>query len=405
MLVGCGPESVEVGEEVVGGGDEAQELALRSKDARPASLALHGPAVAYGGGKYFAVWNDVRTGGVYGTRVRQNGTVLEPEGLRINIGDESGGRPDIAYNGTHFFVVWETRDGIDGVRVSPDGTVVGPVFRVLQSDESLGQVRIACSEWVCLVVTTVSGDDETAIYFTRVTSDGVVLDDPDQFLSPGYNYARSPSVAWNNSRKQFLVVWSDERGGGQGQEDIYGNRVTEIGTILDGDGFPISEAPGAQETPDVAWSGRRYHVVWSDRRDRDDADIYGARVRPNGTVEDADGIAISTARGDQTVPRVAHHNSKSLVVWDDTRSGWHAIWGARLGEDGDVWDPRGFPISRWDAPAEFLPDVAYGADRFFTVYAAGEEPSATTPHAILGTRVNHQAQVKDTPALPLTQEP
>ena len=174
--------------------------------------------------------------------------------------------------------------------------------------------------------------------------------------------------------------------------------------ILDGEGFPISQAAGAQRTPDVAWSGRRFHVVWSDTRNGA-ADIFGARVCGKGTVDDPEGIAISTASGEQTEPRVAHHGSKSLVVWSDTRGGSHRIWGARLGEDGDVWDAAGFAISSGDRPEEYLPAVASGADRFFTAYAGADGVLGYEPHFILGTRVTHQAEVKDSPALPLTLEP
>ncbi|RKG71210.1 hypothetical protein D7V80_02335 [Corallococcus sp. CA054B] len=83
-----------------------------------------------------------------------------------------------------------------------------------------------------------------------------------------------PDASAFNSPEAF--DWSDERGGGAGREDTYGNRVTEAGSVLDGDGFPISEAAGAQVTPDVVWTGRRFQVVWADGRSGA-ADIYGAR--------------------------------------------------------------------------------------------------------------------------------
>ncbi|WP_338864743.1 hypothetical protein [Myxococcus stipitatus] len=375
------------------------------KPAHPAPLALSGPAVAYGGGKFLAVWSDERTGGIFGTRIRQDGTVLDPN-IRINIGDGARGnsRPAIAFNGTSFFVVWNSLDGVDGVRVKPDGTVVGPVFHVIRTDESFSPVGVACSPDICLVTFTIAGDAETVIFFGRVTKNGVVITDSDRTLSPFPNFARDAAVTWNNQRKEFLVVWSDERGAGAGHEDIYGNRVKEDGTILDDDGFPISTAPGAQRTPDVTWTGRRYHVVWSDNRDGD-PDIFGARVYGNGAVEDPDGIPISTASGDQTEPRIAHHNAKSLVVWDDTRTGAHRIFGARFGEDGRVWDPTGFAISQGDEPQEFLPDVAYGGGQFFTAYAGADAFEPFEPRFILGTRVNHQAEVTDIPALLLTREP
>ncbi|WP_164018321.1 hypothetical protein [Pyxidicoccus trucidator] len=180
--------------------------------------------------------------------------MLDPEGIRINIGDESGGEPAIAYNGTHFFVVWETMDGVDGVRVRPDGTVVGPVFRLIQSGETFGPVSIACSEKLCMVTFSVEGTDESVIYFTRVSKDGVVLAEVDRSLSPGLNFTGEASIAWNNSRKEFLVVWADTRGGGEALTDIYGNRVTEGGTILGGNGFPIAPWPSPSTRPISSWA-------------------------------------------------------------------------------------------------------------------------------------------------------
>ncbi|GEL71933.1 hypothetical protein [Myxococcus virescens] len=408
MLVGCGvaPE-----QEELGGVEDATTEAPASAEAgldehrgywTPAAVARYGPAVAYGDGKYFAVWTDVRTGGIYGTRVKPDGTVLDPAGIRINIGDENGLRPAIAFNGKYFFVVWETRDGVDGVRVKPDGTVVGPVFRAIQTGESFGPVRVACSPKICLVTYTISGDF-SVIYFTRVTKDGVVLDTDDRTLSAFPNFAYDASSTWNNKTKEFLVVWSDEHGEGPENADIYGNRVKEDGTILDGNGFPISQAEGAQSSPDVEWTHKNYQVVWSDDR-IGNPDIYGTRVSKTGMVKDPEGIPISTAAGAQTVPRIAHHNNKSLVVWDDTRYGPHSVWGARWDEDGDVWDPSGFPISSEGLAQQYLPDVAYGADKFFTVYAAQAVYDPSEPHFILGTRVTHQAEVKDVPALPLTRQ-
>ncbi|WP_044185974.1 hypothetical protein [Hyalangium minutum] len=417
VVAGCAPvqeeeedssEAVDVGQaEAVPDVSAAVHALREGDDFKPAALARFGPDVAFGGGKFFVVWNDIREGGVFGTRVKPDGTILDPEGIRINISDASDDEairePAIAYNGTHFFVVWESFDGVRAVRVKPDGNVVGPVFDVINSDETFGPVDVACSKDICVVTFTVEGDNETDIFFTRVTKDGEVLDDPDRFLSPGDNFAVDAAVAWSSSKEVFLVVWSDSRGG-EGEEDIFGNRVTEDGEILDGDGFPISEADGAQRAPDVAWSGKRFHVVWSDTR-KGDADIFGARVRGDGKVDDKNGIPISKASGDQITPRVAHDDSNSLVVWSDTRNDKSRIRGARLEEDGEVKDNGGFAISDGDKPQEFLPAVAAGADRFFTAFAGEKEVDFFKPHFILGTRVTHQGQVKDSPALKLTLEP
>lgn len=398
VLTGCGPQPAET--------SEASDAKTRTFRQTPEpAVSVSAPAVAYGNTRYFVVWSDVRDGGLYGTPVAQDGTALNPGGVRLNPGDRDVLDVAIAFNGTHFFVVWQTAsDGVFGVRVTPDGTVVGPVFTVISTGEAFGNVAIACSEAVCLVATTIEGDQETVIYTQRVAKDGTVLPPEDsEALSPAFNYTGEPAVAWDNTDREFLVVWTDARGG-EDTPDIYGNRVTEAGVVLDGDGFPISKASGSQLTPDVAWSGRRFEVVWSDNR-LGGADIYGAQVRADGTVDTPGGVPISTAPGEQTTPRLAHHNSKSLVVWDDTSSGAHRIRGARWGELGDVWDPSGFTISSGDQPAEYFPAVAYGANRFLTVYAAGVGTNASVPHLVLGARVNHAATVLDSPALRFTPQP
>ena len=280
---------------------------------------------------------------------------------------------------------------------------MGPVFRVIQTDEFQGPTRVACSPKICLVTYTVTGDDGAVIYATRVTKDGVVLRSSDRSISAGLNYDADASAAWNNSKKEFLVVWSAGYDENSESADIYGNRVKEDGTVLDDDGFPISTAKGAQTTPDVEWTGKNYQVVWSDTRNGN-PDIYGARVNGQGKVKDPYGIPITLAAAAQTAPRIAHHNNKSLVVWDDTRKGPHSIWGSRWDEDGDVWDGSGFPISSRGLAQQYLPDVAYGSDTFFTVYAAQNVYEPFEPHFIVGTRVTHQAQVKDVPAIPLTRK-
>ncbi|WPB79127.1 hypothetical protein KYC5002_08195 [Archangium violaceum] len=410
MVFACGPVQDPATDEEARGVPEVvrQVEAAHSQDmplpeARP--LGRRRPAVAYGGGKYLVAWQDVREGGVYATRVKPDGTILDPEGIRLNIDPAVGaGQPAIAYDGRNFIVVWTWIDGVAGVRVKTDGTVLGPVFEVSDSGEASGTAAIACSQKLCLVVFQISGDVED-VYVVRLETDGTVLD-PELALSNTDNMASEASVAWDG--KEFLVVWSDTLGGG-GTRDIRGARVHPDGTFLDGTGgFLIAAAPGEQRTPDVVWTGRRFLVVWSDGRSGE-RDILGARVRSDGRVDDAGGFPISTAPGDQLFPAVAHHNSKSLVVWEDLRSGSHRIWGARVTESATVTDASGFAISSGDFPAEFFPEVAYGGDRFLAVYAGGSEENASeqgrrfTPHFVLGARVKHDTSVLDRPALILTR--
>jgi len=63
------------------------------------------PAVAFGGGVYFAVWQDHRNGRdrIFGSRVMPDGTLVDPYGLHLADGRE----PSMAYEGTTFLLVYE----------------------------------------------------------------------------------------------------------------------------------------------------------------------------------------------------------------------------------------------------------------------------------------------------------
>ncbi|MFP2931646.1 hypothetical protein ACLESO_41965, partial [Pyxidicoccus sp. 3LG] len=358
-----------------------------------------GLGVAFDGKQYFVVWQDEREGGIFGARVRPDGQILDPGGIALKLGTglEGGREPRVAWDGKQFFVVWVSGSGVFGAHVESDGDVRRH-FILATSDEGFGPPDIACTRGLCLVAYSVVGDSQENIVFDLVESDGDVLDGG--LLSPFSGFAFTPAVAWDG--KQFVVVWADERGG-EDAEDLYGARVKKDGIVLDPGGVPIIALPGAQRAPDLTWTGNRFLLVWQDDRGGTE-DIYGARVRQDLTVYGPGGFPISTGAGDQIAPRVAPSGSKSLVAWDDTRLGPHRVRGARVGDDGSVWDPAGFTISSGDHDEERLPAVAVGDQQFFVAFSGGETGgSAFGPMHILGTRVQHDKTVKDSPALLFTR--
>jgi hypothetical protein len=164
---------------------------------------------------------------------------------------------------------------------------------------------------------------------------------PEHTVSSGPDDRHSPDIAFDGTN--YLVVWLDERNGANA--DIYGARVRPDGVVLDPGGIPISTAAGIQSAPQVSYYGSNYLVVWTDYRNGITSDIYGARVRTNGTVVDLTGAAFSTATGNQYLGDLAFDGTNLFVVWTDHRNASSDIYGTRWSPTSGVLNPTGIAIS------------------------------------------------------------
>ncbi len=124
-----------------------------------------------------------------------------------------------------------------------------------------------------------------------------------------------------------VVTWADFRTGGN--NDIYAQHVLAGGTVDFGwpaDGRALCTAAGNQTVPAIVSDGAGGAIVaWDDRRNAGIGDIYAQHVLAAGAVDGAwpvDGRAVCSASADQTVPSVASDGSGGAVIaWADQRNG------------------------------------------------------------------------------------
>lgn len=393
------PEAVTLEEGQAWSGPRGDVLEVGLKGLPLQALATGRVSVASDGDLYLAVWRDQRSGSVFGTRVKKDGTVLDAAGLALNPnGQGRGGPVAVAFNGTDFVVVWLDDLDVVGVRVRRDGTVRDTESILLARVDSGGDPSIACNgAGGCLAVVLDIGDDDSNSVIGAFLDEGTPR--PSR-LRIARGQLASPRVAWTGSR--FLVVWDEERGDSR---DVLGARVTPEGTVLDSPALVISAASGAQGSPAVARAGDVAWVVWEDTR-RGQSDIFGARVREDGTVLEPGGVPISTASRAQREPRVASVGDKSFVLWTDERDGGRTrIRGARVASDGTVINKAGFPVSEGAFPRLEHPDVACGKEQCLTAF---EAPLAFPPYDVpvgsfvLGTRLTMRSGAQDDPPLKLS---
>jgi hypothetical protein len=337
----------------------------------------NGPAVAYDGTNFLVVWYDKRDGNydIYGSRITQQGLVLDAGGFPISTHPAHSMRPAVTFAGTVYIVVWDDlRNGglnsdIYACRVRPDGSVQDPDgFSVTNATNDQWMPQITSGDEYAFVVWMDTRSPNSGIYGARIADDSIVLD------TAGIAVATSPpSTKWAPAVSfdglNYLVVWDDGRNVTT-DSDIYGARVTPSGVVLDPAGFAITTSIKAQEFPAVSSGGTKSLIGWQDRRNETYSlgapDIYGSCVEQDGSVSNPEGMLLSMAPQGQISPTVACDGSNYLVVWHDERYD-HDILGTRISQSGQIIDPCGIEISTAQ-DAQFDPAVTFGFGEYFVVW-------------------------------------
>jgi hypothetical protein len=351
---------------------------------------LH-PAIAFQSPNFLVVWDDWRDG-IRGTRVTPAGVVLDPDGIIIATTSDGIADPDVASDGTNFLVAWvdgRTGDDYDiyGARVSEAGVVLDPDgIRISLDEESQQSPAVAFDGTNYLVVWYGMTDQD--LRGSRVSPAGGVLDTNDIAIAPYVDRDHTPAVAFVDTT--FLVVWGDYNGGYR----VFGARVTRSGVALDSGGFAIG-AGAYEASPQVASAGVEFFAVWADDRGLQPYDICGARVSQAGIVLDSNGFVVSTAARQQVTPAAASDSTDFLVVWKEERNGNNSIYGARVDAAGHVLDPEDFAIS-FSGDTESYPAVASDGVNYLVVW---EQFANNGTHDIYGARVSPDGVVLDTPAI------
>ena len=200
---------------------------------------------------------------------------------------------------------------------------------------------------------------------------------------------RGPHIAFDGVN--YFVVWADRRSGIS--YDVYGARVRPDGTVLDPNGIAISSGPWDEFQPNVCFDGVNYFVVWADKRNGSYWDLYGARINREGVILDTLGFPINTEPNSQTQPSIAFDGTNYLIAWTDNRYSLIDlnIYGSRISPSGVVLDPAGFPIC--SAPGwQYGTDIAFDGTNYLVVWADFRESYNTN---ITGARVSPGGIVLD----------
>ncbi len=348
------------------------------------------PAVCFTDSNYLVVWTDVVNGTpeVLGCRVGRDGVLLDSIPIRISSTPRPQAGVGAASDGVNSLVVWQNAGAADsatiyGARVGPTGSVLDSVsFPIPESAAAQSEPAVTFDGSGWFVVWSQSRPDSGLDILGRhLGLDGAAVDSHDVVISNAARDQDAPCVAFDGT--DCLVAWSDFRNSNAG--DIYGARVTGSGDVPDSNGIEICRHDGVQHEPALAFNGAFWLAGWADGRFGND--IYGTRVNPDGSVVDPGGYPIRSGGGSEQYPAVCTDSSgRSLVVWENGD-----IWAARLDSSGTVVDTSGLLLS-CVISTQGSPGVASDGANYLAVWDnAG--PLGTT---ICAGRVSSTGQPLDT---------
>jgi hypothetical protein len=176
------------------------------------------------------------------------------------------------------------------------------------------------------------------------------------------------TTAISDGENGAVLVWLDRRNGIDW--DIYGNRIDSNGNVLgDPGGVAVCTAEGDQMDVALVPDGTGGAIgVWSDFRVGDGAyHLFAQRVDGTGIVRwEENGIPICLAENSQYEARIVPDGSGgAIIIWADYRLAQTDIYAQRVNADGDtLWAADGIPIEASDSDqwhVEAVPDGSGGA--------------------------------------------
>ncbi len=241
--------------------------------------------MAFNGDNFLATWTDKRDdiSHIFYTTINQNGTVLNPVGTKLSGKDSSDfySNSVTASNGNNYLVSYIGANSVGTVgllsMIDSAGIIIDTIPYAICDDTMLLLEMTAASdgqEYLIALTNLLRGASGIDLYFQRVSNRGHLLDLTLRHIAYNYSGIFDINVAFGGGI--YLVAWSDN-------DNIWGSRIKPDGTLLDPGGFLICSDSGQQIDPSIASDGHRFLVTWTDSRNGN-YDIYATFVDSAGNV-------------------------------------------------------------------------------------------------------------------------
>jgi len=291
------------------------------------------PAVVYGDGVYLVAWEDAEFSEVWGQLVLPTG-VLTGTASDFGSGGSGNTAPAVDYNPVsgEFIVAWAHDIGFDNniwaQRMSTGGEWQG--FEIVVSSLGGHELQPAVAHdasGTYLVVFMCEDGNEFGVCGRRVSSSGSPVGDVFTIYSGSMN-SNAPDVAYNAQNDEYLVAWRESTGGAS--EDVLTRRVSSGGTAL-GSALSLGAQTADLYGPSVAYhpGANNYLVAWTDNRGGN-WDAYSRLVDASGAAMGS-AFALEATTADQIDVTLAKQgaNQDLFLAYTDNRNSNPDLYGER----------------------------------------------------------------------------
>lgn len=315
--------------------------------------------IAAGSAGYLVVWEDERTvlgpfinagyepllgnqRDIYAARLDASGNLLDAEPIVVaNLGRNQK-LPQVAWNGTHWLVVFVTErpewyffQDIVGVRIAADGSVLDPTPIAIRAQPN----------------------------------------------TPSNYYGQNPTVLGRNG--EWVVVWEDWNPV-NGRPSINGTRVSGAGVVLDPSWPTLHEHSGSSfgpRNPRVVPLGSELLLVWLELNQG----VRYRRISP--TLAPLSTPIVISGTSSQYRPQAASDGTTAMLM-----SGLKC-W--RVGAGGTLLDPSGIIVSASDFNAETTPTLTWNGASFSTTWSISPGGTFFQPNDVFLVRIANTGVVLD----------
>jgi hypothetical protein len=280
----------------------------------------YAPSVAVAGSEVHVVWEDDRDQDteVYYKCSTDNGTTWGPDVL-VTTAAGSQGMPSVAAIAGYVHVTWSdfTMMGNTEIyygRSTDSGTTWETPCQISNAAGFSTNSSIAAHE----SNVHIAWHDSRFAWFNneiyyRHSTDGGVTWGVETRLTEDTTFSNTPSIAVSGSN--VYVVWEDMR---DGNFEMYYKHSSDGGVNWGSDTRLTNDAADSH-CPSVASSGPNIHLVWQDNRDGNE-EIYYKVSNDHGSSWDPD-IRLTDDQNTSQSPSIATSGQKVHVVWNDDRDG------------------------------------------------------------------------------------